>query len=134
MTATLRISRSHGAVAVGALAVVAIVILDALVRDEPTPRGDDLIYERMAQDPFATHTFPAVHRVDDLRARLGADHPARRPVFYAASAFVLRDKRGLSVATLGAFAVLIVGYAGSMQHSGVRTGIIETGPPPYPVR
>ena len=48
--------------------------------------------------------------------------------------FVLRDKRGLSIATLAAFAVLIVGYAGYMQHSGVRTGIIETGPPPYPVR
>ena len=63
MTATLRISRSHGAVAVGALAFVAIMILDALVRDEPTPRGDDLIYERMAQDPFATHTFPFAYRV-----------------------------------------------------------------------
>src|SRR5205823_1949487 len=63
VTATLRITRSHGAVAVGAAAVVAIVILDALVRDEPTPRGDDLIYERMAQDPFATHTFPFAYRV-----------------------------------------------------------------------
>jgi hypothetical protein len=31
-------------------------------------------------------------------------------------------------------AKLIVAYAGYMQHSGVRTGIIETGPPPYPVR
>jgi hypothetical protein len=40
----------------------------------------------------------------------------------------------LSIATLAAFAVLIVAYAGYMQQSGVRTGIIETGPPPYPVR
>ena len=354
MTATLRISRSHGAVAVGALAFVAIVILDALVRDEPTPRGDDLIYERMAQDPFATHTFPFAYRVlvptivhvlpfghtfsfsllawlatgvsagflYVLAQRVGAppalalglalclalsppllivslrqgrnvdaatvavmvaavlfiidERPralavtlaigaltresamflvplayavwaerlvdaealkrvaivsapaiaiyvalrlaiptvgreqvvgyggsllggrfdvlhdglnqiatelrrmftvygplwliaplalrdmrlAQRglvlvalcvvsmtfaldwgriillaaPIFYAASAFVLRDKRRLSIATLAAFAVLIVAYAGYMQHSGVRTGIIETGPPPYPVR
>ena len=354
MTATLRISRSHGAVAVGALAFVAIIILDALVRDEPTPRGDDLIYERMAQDPFATHTFPFAYRVlvptivhvlpfghtfsfsllawlatgiaagflyvlvqrvgappglalglalclalsppllivslrqgrnvdaatvavmiaavlfmiderpralavtlaigaltresamfliplayaiwaerlidvDALRRvaivsapaiaiylalRLGIPTVGREqvagyggsllggrfdvlhdglnqiptelrrmftvygplwfiapfalrnmrlaqrglvlvalclvsmtfaldwgriillaaPIFYAAGAFVLRDKRGLSIATLVAFAVLIVGYAGYMQHSGVRTGIIETGPPPYPVR
>ena len=354
MTATLRISRSHGAVAVGALAFVAIMILDALVRDEPTPRGDDLIYERMAQDPFATHTFPFAYRVlvptivhvlpfghtfsfsllawlatgiaagflyvlvqrvgappglalglalclalsppllivslrqgrnvdaatvavmiaavlfmiderpralavtlaigaltresamfliplayaiwaerlidvDALRRvaivsapaiaiylalRLGIPTVGREqvagyggsllggrfdvlhdglnqiatelrrmftvygplwfiapfalrnmrlaqrglvlvalclvsmtfaldwgriillaaPIFYAAGAFVLRDKRGLSIATLVAFAVLIVGYAGYMQHSGVRTGIIETGPPPYPVR
>ena len=354
MTATLRISRSHGAVAVGALAFVAIVILDVLVRDEPTPRGDDLIYERMAQDPFATHTFPFAYRVlvptivhvlpfghtfsfsllawlatgiaagflYVLVQRVGAPPPlalglalclalsppllivslrqgrnvdaatvavmvaavlfmiderpralavtlaigaltresamfliplayaiwaerlidaealrrvaivsapaiaiylalrlaiptvgreqvagyggsllggrfdvlrdgldqiatelrrmftvygplwfiaplalrnmrlAQRglvlvalcvvsmtfaldwgriillaaPIFYAAGAFVLRDERRLSIATLAAFAVLIVGYAGYMQHSGVRTGIIETGPPPYPVR
>ena len=354
MTATLRISRSHGAVAVAALAVAAIVVLDALVRDEPTPRGDDLIYERMAQDPFATHTFPFAYRVlvptivhvlpfghtfsfsllawlatgiaagflyvlvqrvgappalalglalclalsppllivslrqgrnvdaatvavmvaavlfmiderpralavtlaigaltresamfliplayaiwaerlidaDALRRvaivsapaiaiylalrlaiptvgreqvagyggsllggrfdvlRDGLDQIAtelRRmftvygplwfiaplalrnmrlaqrglvlvalcvismtfaldwgriillaaPIFYAAGAFVLRDERRLSITTLAAFAVLIVGYAGYMQHSGVRTGIIETGPPPYPVR
>jgi hypothetical protein len=350
----LRLLRSHGAVAVGALAVVAIVILDALVRDEPTPRGDDLIYERMAQDPFSTHTFPfayrvlvptTVHvlpfghtfsfsllawlatgiaagfmyallqrvgappalaaglalclalsppllivslrqgrnvdaatvavmvaavlfmvderpralavtlaigaltresamflvplayavwaerlydaqalkrvaivaapavaiyvalrlalptvgreqvagyggsllggRVDVLRS--GLDELATQlrrmftvygplwfvaplalrnmrlaqrglvlvalcvvsmtfaldwgriillaaPIFYAAGAFVLRDQRRLSIGVLAAFAVLIVAYAGYMQHSGVRTGIIETGPPPYPVR
>ena len=75
-----------------------------------------------------------MRRVDDLRARLGAHHPARRPDLLRAGAFVLRDKRQLSIATLAAFAVLIVAYAGYMQHSGVRTGIIETGPPPYPVR
>jgi hypothetical protein len=63
VTKPLRISRSRGAVAVGALAFVAIIVLDALVRDEPTPRNDDLIYERMAQDPFATHTFPFAYRV-----------------------------------------------------------------------
>jgi hypothetical protein len=354
VTATVRITRSHGAVAVGALAFVAIIILDALVRDEPSPRGDDLIYERMAQDPFATHTFPFAYRIlvptivhvlpfshtfsfsllawlatgiaagflYVLVQRVGAPPPlalglalclalsppllivslrqgrnvdaatvavmiaavlfiiderpralavtlaigaltresamfliplayaiwaerlidvdafkrvaivsapaiaiyvalrlfiptvgrelvvgyggsllggrfdvlhdglnqiatelrrmftvygplwfiaplalrdmrlAQRglvlvalcvvsmtfaldwgriillaaPIFYAAGAFVLRDKRQLSIATLAAFAVLIVAYAGYMQHSGVRTGIIETGPPPYPVR
>jgi hypothetical protein len=51
------------ALAVGALAFVAIVLLDALVRDEPTPRGDDLIYEKMADHPFSTHTFPFAYRV-----------------------------------------------------------------------
>jgi hypothetical protein len=35
---------------------------------------------------------------------------------------------------LAAFTLLIVGYALYMQHSGVRTGIIENPPPPYPVR
>lgn len=51
------------AVAVGAIGAVALMLLDALVRDEPTPKGDDLIYERMAQDPFATHTFVFAYRV-----------------------------------------------------------------------
>ncbi len=39
------------------------MLLDALVRDEPTPKGDDLIYERMASDPFAPHTFVFAYRV-----------------------------------------------------------------------
>lgn len=39
------------------------MLLDALVRDEPTPRGDDLIYERMAGDPLAPHTFVFAYRV-----------------------------------------------------------------------
>ncbi|HEX7301144.1 MAG TPA: hypothetical protein VF257_19255 [Solirubrobacteraceae bacterium] len=63
MIGSVRSSPRRLAVATGALAVVAIVVLDALVMDEPTPRGDDLIYEKMAQDPFATHTFPFAYRV-----------------------------------------------------------------------
>jgi hypothetical protein len=51
------------ALCVAGVATVAIVLLDALVRDERTPRGDDLVYERMAQHPGATHTFPFAYRV-----------------------------------------------------------------------
>ena len=51
------------ALAIAAVGLLAIVVLDALVRDEPTPRGDDLIYERMAQDPGAPHTFVFAYRV-----------------------------------------------------------------------
>lgn len=39
------------------------MLLDALVRDEPAPRGDDLIYERMARDPLAPHTFVFAYRI-----------------------------------------------------------------------
>jgi hypothetical protein len=63
MTRLLRTSGWRAAVAVGAVAFVAIIVLDALVRDEPTPRGDDQIYEKMADDPFSTHTFPFAYRV-----------------------------------------------------------------------
>ena len=34
-----------------------------LSRREPVPRGDEQIYERMAQHPFGTHTFPFAYRV-----------------------------------------------------------------------
>ena len=42
---------------------LALAILSLLSRREPIPRGDDRIYERMAQHPFATHTFPFAYRV-----------------------------------------------------------------------
>lgn len=51
------------ATAVFALCTLLIVLLDALVADEATPRGDDRIYELMAQHPGATHTFPFAYRV-----------------------------------------------------------------------
>ncbi len=51
------------ALTIGVVGTIALMLLDALVRDEPVPRGDDLIYERMAQDPFATHTFVFAYRI-----------------------------------------------------------------------
>ena len=55
--------RGHLAFAIGVAGTLAIMLLDALVRDEPTPRGDDLIYERMAQDPSAPHTYVFAYRI-----------------------------------------------------------------------
>lgn len=51
------------ALALGAAGALALAILSLLSRREPTPRGDDLIYERMAQHPFGTHTFPFAYRI-----------------------------------------------------------------------
>lgn len=51
------------AVAVGAVGMAALVVLSLLVRNEPTPRGDDLVYEHMAQAPLATHAFPFAYRI-----------------------------------------------------------------------
>jgi hypothetical protein len=53
--------RDGALVALAGLAL--IVVLDAFVRDQSAPRGDELIYERMARDPFAPHTFPFAYRV-----------------------------------------------------------------------
>ena len=46
-----------------AAATLALVLLDACVRDAPTPQGDDLIYARMADDPTAPHTFVFAYRI-----------------------------------------------------------------------
>jgi hypothetical protein len=48
---------------VGLTGGLALAVLSLLSRREPVPRGDDQIYERMAQHPFATHTFPFAYRV-----------------------------------------------------------------------
>ena len=57
------LSSGRVALAIAAAGTLAIMLLDALVRDEPTPKGDDLIYERMAEDPSAPHTFVFAYRV-----------------------------------------------------------------------
>jgi hypothetical protein len=49
--------------AVGVVALAALLVMDAYVRDSPEPRNDELIYELMARDPFDPHTFPFAYRV-----------------------------------------------------------------------
>jgi len=51
------------AAAIGIAATLALVALDACVRDAPTPQGDDRIYARMAEDPTAPHTFVFAYRI-----------------------------------------------------------------------
>jgi len=62
-----RIGRASGAVTanerrtavvVGVAGTLALAVMSGLVRKEPTPRGDDLIYEDIARHPFGVHTFP----------------------------------------------------------------------------
>jgi hypothetical protein len=47
---------------VGLAGLVLLLIADALVKDAGVPRGDDLIYELMADKPFETHSFPFAYR------------------------------------------------------------------------
>ena len=48
---------------VGLASLIVLLLMDAYVRDSPEPAGDELIYERMARDPFDPHTFPFAYRV-----------------------------------------------------------------------
>lgn len=63
MFASLAKSRGGTALLVGIAGFALLVGLDALVRDVATPIGDELIYERMAQDPLGVHTFPFGYRI-----------------------------------------------------------------------
>jgi hypothetical protein len=56
------------------------------------------------------------------------------PVFYPASAYVLTRRPGWRSPVFAAFALLAIGYAVYMEVSGVKTGIIDNPPPPYPVQ
>ena len=47
---------------VGLAGLLILLIADALVKDATAPKGDDQIYELMAHDPFATHSFPFAYR------------------------------------------------------------------------
>jgi hypothetical protein len=51
------------ALAVGIAGAAALALVGSLMPHETVPRGDDEIYERMAQHPFATHTFPFAYRI-----------------------------------------------------------------------
>lgn len=55
------------------------------------------------------------------------------PVVYGASAWVLARHPRAIAPTLAGLALLVVGYAAYMQHSGLQN-LIDAGPPPYPVR
>jgi hypothetical protein len=48
----------RAATLVGVAGAIALALLSAPIRKEPTPRGDDLIYEDIARHPFGVHTFP----------------------------------------------------------------------------
>lgn len=54
---------SRQALCVGLLGALALAALSQLSKRETVPRGDDLIYQRMAEHPFAVHTFPFAYRI-----------------------------------------------------------------------
>ncbi len=51
------------AIMIAVAGTAALASLTLAVGREGAPRGDDLIYERMATDPFGTHTFPFAYRI-----------------------------------------------------------------------
>ena len=60
---TARSSAARTALLVALAGTAVLVLLDAFVRDETVPENDDRIYELMAQDPGAPHTYVFAFRV-----------------------------------------------------------------------
>lgn len=56
------------------------------------------------------------------------------PAFYPASAYVLARHPRWARPVLATFLLLAIGYAVYMGVSGVKSGIIDNPPPPYPVQ
>ncbi|MGO9319962.1 MAG: hypothetical protein ACLQBY_04040 [Solirubrobacteraceae bacterium] len=56
------------------------------------------------------------------------------PAFYPASAYVLGRRPSWTRPVLATFLLLAIGYAVYMDVSGVKSGIIDNPPPPYPVQ
>jgi hypothetical protein len=51
------------ALCIGVLGALALGLMGELSQRENVPRGDDLIYQRMAEHPFAAHTYPFAFRI-----------------------------------------------------------------------
>jgi hypothetical protein len=103
------------AVGVGCVGTALLSLFAALVRGEPRPRGDDLIYERMASHPLATHTFPFGYRVGLPLAvhALPFGHEASFVLLAllaagGAAAFAFLLMRALAVAQLTAAALAVL--------------------------
>jgi hypothetical protein len=62
-TSRLLASERLAAIAIAVVGGGALTVLTLAIGHEGTPRGDEQIYERMAADPFATHTFPFAYRI-----------------------------------------------------------------------
>jgi hypothetical protein len=56
-------SRWLAALGIAAVGALGLAVLSLSLRHETVPRGDDLIYERMARDPLGAHTFPFAYRI-----------------------------------------------------------------------
>ncbi|HEY0517512.1 MAG TPA: hypothetical protein VGD00_10355 [Solirubrobacteraceae bacterium] len=110
------------AAAVGLGGALALALLAALVRHEPTPRGDDLIYERIALHPFATHTFPFGYRIG-LPLLVHLLPLGTGPAFYLLAL--------AAAAGAGAFAYLLMRRLGSDARVAAVLALLMCVSPPF---
>jgi hypothetical protein len=113
---------SRAALRVAAVGAITLASLGALVRSEPTPRGDDLIYENMARNPFGTHTFP-------FGFRLGIPEVVHLLPFDHTTSFRLLAWLGAAVAAY--FAYLLMREVGAGDRLAGALAMLMCLSPPF---
>lgn len=107
----------RGGMLVGLLGLALLLAADGLVRDQTGARGDELVYELMAREPLAPHTFPFAYRlgVPTLVHLLPLDHAVAfgalawlATAACGAVAFVLMRRFGVAPWLAGALALCLV--------------------------
>ncbi len=110
------------AVSVGVLGALFLGVLSAVLPREPTPRGDDLIYEDMARHPFAVHTFPFGYR-------LGLPLLVHVMPFGHTTSFLLLA--WLAAGGAAAFAYLLMRELGADTRVAVGLALLLSVSPPF---
>lgn len=112
---------SRVAIVVGLACALTLAVVGSLVRHEPTPRGDDLIYEKIATHPFATHTY-------SFAFRIGLPLLVHVLPFSHTASFLLLAWLATGVA--GAFAYLLLRHFGTSQRLATLLAIALSVSPP----
>jgi hypothetical protein len=110
------------AMAVGVAGAFALAVLSALIRKEPTPRGDDLIYEDIARHPFAVHTYP-------FGFRLGLPLLVHMLPFDHTTSFSLLAL--LAAGGAAAFAYLLISELGADRRLAAGLAVLMCVSPPF---
>jgi hypothetical protein len=106
----------RAALTVGLLGGLVLALLTLAIKREPTPRGDDLIYEEIARHPFGVHTYPFGFRfgLPAIVHALGFSHTVSfvglawlAAVGAGAFAFLLMRELGAERRLAGALAALM---------------------------
>jgi len=114
--------RLREALAVGVAGGALLALASALSRKEPTPRGDDEIYERIAQHPFGVHTFPFGYR-------FGLPLLVHVLPFGHTASFQLLA--WLAAAGAGAFAYLLMRELGAGGRTAAALAVLMCVSPPF---
>jgi hypothetical protein len=110
------------ALLVGIAGAIALGVLSAPIRKEPTPRGDDLIYEDIARHPFGVHTFP-------FGFRLGLPLLVNGLPFGHSFSFTALAL--LAAAGAAAFAYLLMRQLGSDRRVAAALAVLMSVSPPF---